>query len=238
MTSSSDSLGQTCDSVRWRCKIFHLWPCANDAAGSCATCRRSSRSCAAHWSRHTSAAVGRTATASMDQGMARSDICPSAEPGGRPRRDYVPNHAHAGRPIDRQFPQAAQDARRDLRDQCGTPATTREILDRPPWTRHSLLSTSPRRAPSSPTWSKSYLAAGAPPFDPEGADDNDFQDCRSTSVATSLHLHPPVDDGASSLQPGEYRAPIQSNEQSRWRSAGSRSGSASSTGISANPARR
>ena len=31
----------------------------------------------------------------------------------------------AGRPIDRQLPQAAPSARRDLCDQCGTPATTR-----------------------------------------------------------------------------------------------------------------
>src|SRR5208282_5154088 len=66
--------GQTCDSARWKYKIFHLWPCANVADGSCATCRRSSNSCAAHWSRHTSAVIGRTATASMDQDMARSGI--------------------------------------------------------------------------------------------------------------------------------------------------------------------
>jgi hypothetical protein len=31
------------------------------------------------------------------------------------------------------------------------------ILDRPPWTRHSLLSTLPRWAPSSPTWSSLIL---------------------------------------------------------------------------------
>ena len=68
---------------------------------------------------------------------------------------------------------------------------------------------------------ESYLAAGAPPFDPEGADDDDFEDCRATFVATSLRLHSPVDDGASSLQPGEHGAPIQSGEQSRWPSVGS-----------------
>ena len=34
-------------------------------------------------------------------------------------------HSCAGRPIDRQFPQAARNARRDLRDQYRTPAATR-----------------------------------------------------------------------------------------------------------------
>src|SRR6202040_1679020 len=43
---------------------------------------------------------------------------------------------------------------------------------------------------------ESYLAGGAPPSNPEGADHDDLQDCRSTSVAPSLHLHSSVDDGA------------------------------------------
>src|SRR5215470_11267357 len=60
---------------------------------------------------------------------------------------------------------------------------------------------------------ESYLAGGAPPSNPEGADHDDRQDCRSTSVATSLHLHSSVDDGPSPLQPGEHRAPVQSGEQ-------------------------
>ena len=30
---------------------------------------------------------------------------------------------------------------------------------------------------------ESYLAAGAPPFDPEGPDDNDIEDRRATPVA-------------------------------------------------------
>src|SRR4029450_9656085 len=60
---------------------------------------------------------------------------------------------------------------------------------------------------------ESYLAGGAPPSTPEGADHDDLQDCRSTSVAPSLHLHSPVDDGAGPLQPGEHRAPVQSGEQ-------------------------
>src|SRR6266478_2848057 len=60
---------------------------------------------------------------------------------------------------------------------------------------------------------ESYLAGGAPPSNPEGADHDDLQDCRSTSVAPSLHLHSPVDDGAGPLQPGEHRAPVQSGEQ-------------------------
>src|SRR6266853_572460 len=61
---------------------------------------------------------------------------------------------------------------------------------------------------------ESYLAAGASPFEPEGADNDDLQDCRSTSVTGSLHLHSSVDDGAGPLQPGEHGAPIQSGEQS------------------------
>src|SRR5712691_8933948 len=60
---------------------------------------------------------------------------------------------------------------------------------------------------------ESYLAGGAPPSNPEGADHDDLQDCRSTSVAPSLHLHSSVDDGAGPLQPGEHRAPVQSGEQ-------------------------
>src|SRR5258706_2101618 len=60
---------------------------------------------------------------------------------------------------------------------------------------------------------ESYLAGGAPSSNPEGADHDDLQDCRSTSVARSLHLHSSVDDGPSPLQPGEHRAPVQSGEQ-------------------------
>src|SRR5262249_8303829 len=60
---------------------------------------------------------------------------------------------------------------------------------------------------------ESYLAGGAPPFNPEGAEHDDLQDCRSTSVAGSLHLHSSIDDGAGPLQSGEYRAPVQSGEQ-------------------------
>lgn len=62
----------------------------------------------------------------------------------------------------------------------------------------------------------SYLAAGAPPFDPEEPDDDQFEDHRPTSVPSSLCLHPPIDDGPGSLQPGEYGAPIQSAEQGRF----------------------
>src|SRR3984893_751832 len=60
---------------------------------------------------------------------------------------------------------------------------------------------------------ESYLAGGAPPSNPEGADHDDLQDCRSTFVAPSLHLHSSVDDGAGPLQPGEHRAPVQSGKQ-------------------------
>src|SRR5260221_12230658 len=62
---------------------------------------------------------------------------------------------------------------------------------------------------------ESYLAAGVPPSDPEGPDDNDIEDQRPTPVAGSLHLHSPVDAGTSSLQPGEHGAPVQSEEQGR-----------------------
>src|SRR5215471_13458439 len=61
----------------------------------------------------------------------------------------------------------------------------------------------------------SYLAAGAPPFDPEEPDDNKCEDHRQTSVPASLCLRPPINNGASPLPPGEYGAPIQSVEQSR-----------------------
>src|SRR5271166_347874 len=60
----------------------------------------------------------------------------------------------------------------------------------------------------------SYLAAGASPSDPESADDHDTEDCRSTPVATGLHLHSPVNPGASALQSGEHGSPIQPDEQS------------------------
>ncbi len=61
---------------------------------------------------------------------------------------------------------------------------------------------------------ESYLAAGAPPSNPEGAAHDDLQDCRSTSVAGSLHLHSPIDAGEQvPLQSGEHRAPVQSSEQ-------------------------
>src|SRR6266404_1689860 len=55
----------------------------------------------------------------------------------------------------------------------------------------------------------SYLAAGAPPPDVEGPDHDQSQDCRSSSRAAGLHLHPSVDDGASPLQSREHRAPVQ-----------------------------
>src|SRR5207249_9294471 len=60
---------------------------------------------------------------------------------------------------------------------------------------------------------ESYLAGGAPPSNPEGAEHDDLQDRRSTSIAGSLHLHSSIDDGAGPLQPGKYRAPVQSGEQ-------------------------
>src|SRR6267143_1567092 len=60
---------------------------------------------------------------------------------------------------------------------------------------------------------ESYLAGGAPSSNTEGAEHDDLQDRRSTSVAGSLHLHSSIDDGAGPLQPGEHRAPVQSCEK-------------------------
>src|SRR5215469_1173665 len=57
---------------------------------------------------------------------------------------------------------------------------------------------------------ESYLAAGAPSLNAEGADHAESEDCRSSSGPTSLHLHSSVDGGASALQPGEHGAPVQS----------------------------
>src|SRR6059058_2013768 len=62
---------------------------------------------------------------------------------------------------------------------------------------------------------ESYLAGGAPPSNPEGAEHDDLQDRRSTSIAGSLHLHSSIDDGAGPFQPGKYRAPVQSGEQAQ-----------------------
>src|ERR1700720_1141693 len=59
----------------------------------------------------------------------------------------------------------------------------------------------------------SCLAAGAPPSNPEGPDEHDLQDRRSTPVAAGGHLHPPVDAGAGPLQSGEHGAAIQPDKQ-------------------------
>src|SRR5258708_12156196 len=58
---------------------------------------------------------------------------------------------------------------------------------------------------------ESYLAAGAPPFNAEGAHHAESEDCRSSSDTKRLHLHSSVDDGASAIQSGEHRAPVQSS---------------------------
>src|SRR6516225_2218405 len=69
---------------------------------------------------------------------------------------------------------------------------------------------------------ESYLAAGALPFNAEGADHAEPEDCRSSSDAKSLHLHSSVDNGASAIPSGEHRAPIQSSRSSEvaWLDAG------------------
>src|SRR5215831_2257256 len=61
---------------------------------------------------------------------------------------------------------------------------------------------------------ESFLAAGRTLPLPEGADHNDdIKDRRTAPVAGGVHLHSPVDTGTSPLQPGEHRAPVQSQEQ-------------------------
>src|SRR5258708_26527880 len=67
-----------------------------------------------------------------------------------------------------------------------------------------------------------YLAAGAPPFNAEGAHHAESEDCRSSSDTKRLHLHSSVDDGASAIQSGEHRAPVQSSGPSEvaWLDAG------------------
>jgi hypothetical protein len=69
---------------------------------------------------------------------------------------------------------------------------------------------------------ESYLAAGAPPFNAEGADHGESEDCRSSSDAKRLHLHSSADDGAGAIQSGEHRAPVQSGGPSKvaWLDAG------------------
>src|SRR5258707_1807877 len=69
---------------------------------------------------------------------------------------------------------------------------------------------------------ESSLAAGAPPFNAEGADHAESEDCRSSSDTKRLHLHSSVDDGASAIQSGEHRAPVQSSGPSKvaWLDAG------------------
>src|SRR5215831_1579953 len=62
---------------------------------------------------------------------------------------------------------------------------------------------------------ESFLAAGATPQLPEGADHHDdVKDRRTASVAGRVHLHSPVDTGTSPLEPGEHGAAVQSEEQS------------------------
>src|SRR5262245_57028245 len=60
---------------------------------------------------------------------------------------------------------------------------------------------------------ESFLAASITLPLPEGADHDDVQDCRPTPVAGGVHLHSPVNAGASPLQPGEHGTPVQSQGQ-------------------------
>src|SRR6516162_4067473 len=60
----------------------------------------------------------------------------------------------------------------------------------------------------------SYLAAGAPPIDPEEPNECRIQDCRSTPVEAGVHLHPPIDSGSSPVQPREHGSTVQPSQQS------------------------
>src|SRR5208282_2037703 len=60
----------------------------------------------------------------------------------------------------------------------------------------------------------SYLDAAPPPISEEMHDDYDaFKDQPAAPDAESLRLHPSVDLDAGSVQSGEHRAPIQSDQQ-------------------------
>src|SRR6516225_5761523 len=62
---------------------------------------------------------------------------------------------------------------------------------------------------------ESYLAAGAAPLSAEGVEHAvECEDCRSSSGASRLYLHSPIDDGASAVQSGEHRASVQSSKPS------------------------
>src|ERR1019366_8105229 len=59
-----------------------------------------------------------------------------------------------------------------------------------------------------------YLDAAPPPVAEEKRDDHDdLEDHPTSSDATGLRLHPSIDAGSGAVQPGEHRAPIQSDEQ-------------------------
>src|ERR1700680_19247 len=61
---------------------------------------------------------------------------------------------------------------------------------------------------------ESYLAGGAPPPNPKGADHDELEDCRPSSVAAGLHLHSSVDDGPGPIQSGKQGTSVQSGEPS------------------------
>src|SRR5271166_2022973 len=59
-----------------------------------------------------------------------------------------------------------------------------------------------------------YLDAAPPPVAEEKRDDpDDLEDQPNSPDATGLRLHPAVDAGPGSVQPGEHRASVQSDEE-------------------------
>ena len=110
--------------------------------------RRSNRCCAVRCSRPTSAAVGRTVTASTDRGTVRNDISPSA--GLVNARGSTTCRMQRTPKSPNSSPTFAICRRGSTRSARSTPNCCggARISDR--WIRLSPLSTSPRRAPSSP----------------------------------------------------------------------------------------
>src|SRR6202023_1473335 len=131
--------------------------------------------------------------------------------GERPRVGYVPNAAHAE---VREFLANFRKLREVLNEICAINAELLRRGESLDWMDPAVAALDIAEPGAIPAHMiESYLAGGAPPSNAGGADHDDLQDCRSTSVAPSLHLHSSVDNGAGPLQPGEHRAPVQSGKQ-------------------------
>ena len=132
-----------------------------------------------------------------------------ARTGERPQLGYVRNAAYAQvAKLLANLRKATGDAQRDLCDQCRTSAPLRESRLNGPGRRCARLRQGGRRPRQHDRILSSWWA---PCRHPTRRDDVD--DCRSTSVAPSIHLNSSVDDRAGSLQSGEHRVQVRSGEQ-------------------------